>query len=89
MSSQNISPESWIGKLVWVFLRDDSGLPISTKAECGIVIDTEVGHKFSPSAPTWIVQVEDNYYRVWDGDMELVEEWDEDLEGKDCSMEKP
>ena len=77
MSLQNGSPESWIGKLVWVFLRDDSGLHISSKAECGIVIDIDTGHKFSHTAPVWVVQVGDKYYHVWSGDMEEVEEWDE------------
>ena len=76
MSSQDISPESWIGKLVWVFLRDDSGLPISSKAECGVVVDT-VNLSFSFEGPVWVVQVGDNYYHVWQGDMEEVEEWDE------------
>jgi len=77
MSSQSGSPESWIGKLVWVFLRDESGLPISDRAECGVVIDTVAGHRYSLSAPVWVVQVGDNYYRVWEGDMEEVEDWDE------------
>jgi len=87
MSSSNTSPESWIGKLVWVFLRDDSGLPISSKAECGVVIDTMAGHRYSLSAPVWVVQVGDNYYRVWEGDMEEVEEWDEEVEREDSSLE--
>ena len=78
MSSQNGSPESWIGKLVWVFLRDDSGLPISNKAECGVVVDIEAGHRFSSTAPVWVVQVGDNYYHVWQGDMEEVEDWDDE-----------
>lgn len=81
MSSQNGSPESWIGKLVWVFLRDDSGLPISNKAECGVVVDTG-NLNFSFEGPVWVVQVGDNYYHVWQGDMEEVEDWDdEDKEG--------
>ena len=87
MSSSNTSPESWIGKLVWVFLRDDAGLPISSKAECGVVIDTDTGHRFSSTGPVWVVQVGDNYYRGWDVDMEEVDDWDEDLEGEDCSLE--
>ena len=87
MSSQNTSPESWIGKLVWVFLRDDSGLPVSNKAECGVVIDTITGHRFSSTAPVWVVQVGDNYYHVWEGDMEIVEDWDEEMEGEDSSLE--
>ena len=77
MSSQDISPESWIGKLVWVFLRDDSGLPISNKAECGVVVDT-VNLSFSFEGPVWVVQVGDNYYHVWQGDMEEVEDWDDE-----------
>ncbi len=31
----------------------------------------------------WVVHVGDNYYHVWDGDMEIVEEWSEEVEGKD------
>ena len=76
MSSQSGSPESWIGKLVWVFLRIDSGLPISNKAECGVVVDT-VKLNFNFKDPVWVVQVGDNYYHVWQGDMLEVEEWDE------------
>ena len=87
MSSSSISPESWIGKLVWVFLRDDAGLPISDKAECGVVIDMATEHKISPIGPVWVVQVGDNYYRVWEGDMEEVEEWDEELERKNGAVE--
>ena len=86
MPSSSISPESWIGKLVWVFLRDDAGLPISTKAECGVVVDT-VNLNYSFDGPVWVVQVGDNYYHVWQGDMELVEEWDEEVEGEDSSSE--
>ena len=86
MSSSNISPESWVGKLVWVFLRDDVGLPISVKAECGVVIDAGVGQG---GENPWIVQVGDNYYEVYDGDMELVEEWSEEVEREDGSMEEP
>ena len=88
MSSSNTSPESWIGKLVWVFLRDDAGLPISDAAECGIVVDL-TGSRSSSRGPIWIVQVGDNYYHVWQGDMEPVEDWDEAVEGEDCSMEEP
>ena len=81
MNSQDISHESWIGKLVWVFLRDDSGLPISNKAECGVVVDL-TGCRSSVRGPIWVVQVGDNYYHVWQGDMEEVEDWDdEDKEG--------
>ena len=89
MHSSSTSPESWIGKLVWVFLRDEAGLPISSKAECGVVVDIATGHRFSSTGLVWVVQVGDNYYRVWEGDMEIVEDWDEELEGEDCSMEEP
>ena len=89
MSSQNISPESWIGKLVWVFLRDDAGPPISTKAECGVVVDLVNSRKgITLRGNVWVVHVGDNYYHVWEGDMELVEEWSEDLERKNGQMEK-
>ena len=85
MSSSSSSPESWIGKLVWVFLRDEAGLPISLRAECGVVIDAGLGQG---GDNVWIVQVGDNYYEVWEDDMELVEEWDEELEREDGSMEE-
>ena len=85
MNLQSGSPESWIGKLVWVFLRDDAGLPISSKAECGIVVD----FVHLRTIKFWVVQVGDNYYRVWQGDMEEVEEWSEEVEREDCSMEEP
>ena len=86
MSSSSSSPNEWVGRLVWVFLRNDVGLPISTKAECGIVIDAGLGQG---GENPWIVQVGDNYYEVFDGDMELVEDWDEEMEGQDGSMENP
>ena len=91
MSSSSTSPESWIGKLVWAFLRDDAGLPASNKAECGVVIDLVRSRKglFLPRGNVWVVQVGDNYYNVWEGDMEEVEVWDEELEREDCSMEEP
>ena len=85
MHSSSTSPESWIGKLVWVFLRDEAGLPISLRAECGVVIDAGLGQG---GDNVWIVQVGDNYYEVWEDDMELVEEWDEELEREDGSMEE-
>ena len=85
MNSSSSSPESWIGKLVWVFLRDEAGLPISLRAECGIVIDAGLGQG---GENVWIVQVEDNYYEVWEDDMEEVEDWSEDVEGKDGTVEK-
>ena len=85
MHSSSTSPESWIGKLVWVFLRDEAGLPISLRAECGVVIDAGLGQG---EDNVWNVQVGDNYYEVWEDDMELVEEWDEELEREDGSMEE-
>ena len=84
MSSSNASPESWIGKLVWVFLRDDAGLPISTKTECGVVVDSVRLRTIL----YWVVQVGDNYFHVWKGDMEEVEEWDEEMERENSSEEE-
>ena len=75
MSLPNGSPESWIGKLVWIFLRDDKGLRVSTGAKCGVVIDREGVNIFR--VPLWVVQVGDNYYSVPEVDMEEVEDWDE------------
>ena len=85
MSSASTSPESWIGKLVWVFLRDDQGLNRIGEAKCGIVVDS-YGVNIC-RVPMWIVQVGDNYHSVPVMDMELVEDWDEELEGEDCSLE--
>jgi len=87
MSSSNTSPESWIGKLVWVFLRDDHGLHREGRAQCGIVVDSHGVN--SCRVPLWVVQVGDNYYSVPEMDIELVEDWDEEVEGKDGSMEEP
>ena len=88
MSSSNTSPESWIGKLVWVFLRDDAGLPISNKAECGVVVDlVHLRKGIILRGNVWVVQVGDNYYHVWEGDMEEVEDWDEEVEREDSSLE--
>jgi len=84
MSSSNTSPESWIGKLVWVFLRDDAGLPISAKPECGLVVDSVRLRTIL----YWVVQVGDNYYNVWKGDMEEVEKWDEEMERENSSEEE-
>ena len=88
MHSSNTSPESWIGKLVWVFLRDGAGLPISNKAECGVVVDlVHLRKGITVQGNVWVVHVGDNYYHVWEGDMEIVEDWDEEVEGKDSSLE--
>ena len=87
MSSSSTSPESWIGKLVWIFLRDDQGLLVSNATECGIVIDTHGVNRFR--VPLYIVQVGDNYYSVTERDMEEVEEWSEEVEGEDGSVEEP
>ena len=84
MSSSSLL-HNCVGKLVWVFLRDDVGLPISQKAECGIVIDIDDDKDMLKTI--YVVQVGDNYYNVWENDIELVEEWDEELERKDSSME--
>ena len=83
--SSSISLHNCVGKLVWVFLRDDVGLPMSNKAECGIVIDIDDDKDMLKTI--YVVQVGDNYYNVWEDDIELVEEWDEELERKDGSVE--
>jgi len=85
MSSSNTSPESWIGKLVWVFLRDNQGLHRIGEAKCGIVVDS-CGVNIC-RIPLWIVQVGDNYYNVPEMDIEIVEDWDEEMERKDSSLE--
>ena len=68
MSSSNISHETWIGKLVWFFPRDDVGLPIGNSAICGIVIDKSTDGQF-----IILYKGERLYASV--ADMEIVEEW--------------
>lgn len=85
MSSQDTLPKNkmepdFMGKLVWVFRRDDKGLPIDTKAECGVVVD--IDDDLDMFKTIYVVQVGDNYYNVWEEDLELVEDWnDEDQTG--------
>ena len=88
MSSQNISPEEWLGKLVWYFPRDEVGLPISNQAISGIVIDISTSSLYKDNREIYIVLSGTERYEAWKGDLELVEEWSEDLEGKNSSMEK-
>ena len=81
MSLQNTSHDPWIGKLAWFFPRDSKGLPIGHKALCGIVIDK--------SAPgVYVIIHKGNRVYSWVADMEEMEEWDEELEREDSSMEE-
>ena len=84
MSSSN-SLLDCIGRLVWVFPRNDVGLPIGNSAVCGLVVDIDDDKDMLNTI--YVVQVGDNYYNVWEGDIELVEEWDEELERKNGSVE--
>ena len=81
MPSQSISHDLWLGKLVWFFPRDHRGLPIGNSALCGIVIDKH-------SKGVYIVMCGEKRIVSWEADMELVEEWSEDLEGENGAMEK-
>jgi hypothetical protein len=82
MSSSSISNDPWIGKLVWFFPRDNKGLPIGNSALCGIVIN-----RLSEDIYAIMYQGERVY--TWSADMEEVEDWDEEMEGEDCSTEEP
>ncbi len=80
MPSQNTSPDGWIGKLVWFFPRDGRGLPDSNCALCGIVID-------QVADGVYVIMYKGERLYTWVSDMEIVEEWSEDLEGEDGSLE--
>ena len=85
MSSSNTSPESWIGKLVWIFPRDERGVQTG-ETTTAIVI------REGPLEGTFVVMSEatgDGWQVVWERDMEEVEEWSEELEGEDGSVEEP
>jgi len=76
MRLQNTSDDPWLGKLVWFFPRDNQGLPIGNSALCGIVIDRL-------AEGVYVIMHEGERVYSWINDMEIVEEWDEELEGKD------
>ena len=80
MSSSSTSPESWISKLVWFFPRNNQGLPIGNSALCGIVIDRL-------AEGIYVIMYEGERVYSWVDDMELVEEWSEELEGENGEME--
>jgi len=64
-------PDSWIGKLVWFFPRDDKGLPIGDCALCGIVIDRVQNGWY-------LIMYKNDRVHAWVADMEEVEEWSEE-----------
>lgn len=64
MSSQSTSPESLIGKLVWVF----GG--IFTEPKCGIVIESHGVNIFR--VPMWIVQVGNDHYNIAEGHLKEI-----------------
>ena len=80
MSSSNSSLDPWIGKLVWYFPRDEAGLPIANSAVHGIVIAKD-------DMDVYIVLSKGDRWCACVHDLELVEEWSEDLEGENSSME--
>ena len=80
MHLENISDDEWLGKLVWYFPRDEMGLPMANSAIHGIVIAKD-------DEAVYIVLSEGDHWYACVHDLELVEEWSEDLEGEDRSME--
>lgn len=85
MSSLVSLRDTWIGKLVWYFARNDMGLPISNKAICGIVIDV---YTSQTEREVYVILSGSDRYEAWEGDIELVEDWDEELERENGSEEK-
>lgn len=80
MHLENISDDEWLGKLVWYFPRDEMGLPMANSAIHGIVIAKD-------DEAVYIVLSEGDRWYACVHDLELVEEWSEDLEGEDSQME--
>jgi len=80
MPLQSISGDKWLGKLVWIIHRNEAGLAMGS-AMHGIVIakDDEAVYIVLSGGDKWYACVHD---------MELVENWNEDLEGEDGSMEE-
>lgn len=89
MPSKNLSHDDWLGKLVWYFPRDEKGLTVSNKAISGIVIDMLPSSIGREDCKAYIVLSGLEKHEAWEGDLELVEEWDESLEGENSQMEKP
>ena len=81
MSSSNTSPDPWLGKLVWIIPRNEVGLPMGNSAMHGIVISKD-------DEAVYIVLSEGDRWYACVHDMELVENWDEDLEREDSQMEE-
>lgn len=81
MPLQNTLIDKWLGKLVWVFPRNEEGLPMGNSAIHGIVIDKD-------DEAVYIVLSKGDRWYACVHDMELVEDWSEDLEGENGAMEK-
>ena len=81
MHSSNTSLDSWLGKLVWFFPRDSKGLPTGNSAVCGIVIDRVANG-------IYIIMHNDERIHAWVSDMEEVEDWDEEVERENGSVEE-
>ena len=85
MSSLSISHDL-IGKMVWVFTRDDRGVRTGDVVN-GIVI--EEGNKEGTVVVMLGGSEETDFRTVWMcNDIEEMEDWDEEMEGEDCSMEE-
>ena len=82
MGFQSSSPDLRIGKMVWVFGSEEAHTIQGLAATHGIVI--AVGE----TRGTYIVLDTTGVRTVWDMDLELMEDWDEEVEREDCSSEE-
>lgn len=82
MGFQNLFPDDWIGKMVWVFQSESHNDSSNNYAICGMVID--VGEVRG----SYIVLDSTGTHTVWDMDIELMEDWDEEVEREDSSSEE-
>lgn len=85
MSSLSISHEL-IGKMVWVWLRNDRGIRTGDVVS-GIVI--EGGSQEGTVVVMLSISGETQFRTVWmANDIEEMDDWDEELEGENCSLEE-
>ena len=84
MGFQNLYPNDWIGKMVWVFQSEWHNDSSNNYATCAIVVDVgEARGSYIVLDSTGVTTT------VWDMDLELMEDWDEEVEREDCSSEEP
>ncbi len=82
MSFQNLYPDDWVGKMVWIFQSDTPDCLPDNRATHGIVI--AVGE----TRGSYIVLDTNGIRTVWDMDIELMEDWDGEVEREDGSSEE-